>query len=185
VVEVSKTMIEAASYEVAEALRDGRRVTIRALKPDDRAEMVAAVDRSSPQSLYRRFFAPKRDFSEKEIAFFVNVDFINHVALVALLEEGDRSVIVGGGRYVVVQPGRAEVAFTVVDQYQGQGVGTALLKHLVVIARDAGISELIADILQENIAMQNVLQRSGLSIIQKRDSGIVHIALQLPVRECD
>ena len=45
----------------------------------------------------------------------MNVDFINHVALLALSEDGGQSVIVGGGRYVVVQPGKAEVAFMVVD----------------------------------------------------------------------
>jgi hypothetical protein len=63
-----------------------------------------------------RFFGAKRDFSEKEIEFFVNVDFVNHVALVATVEQGGRRIIVGGGRYVIVQPGTAEVAFAVVDE---------------------------------------------------------------------
>jgi hypothetical protein len=63
------------------------------------------------ESLFRRFFAAKRRLSEEEIGFFLNVDFTNHVALVAVVEEGERPVIVGGGRYIVVQPGKAEVAF--------------------------------------------------------------------------
>jgi hypothetical protein len=50
---------------------------------------------------------------QKEIEFFVNLDFVSHVALVATVEEGNRTVIVGGGRYVIVQPGTAEVAFAV------------------------------------------------------------------------
>ena len=113
-------VVEAAKYSAVEELRNGRRVEIRALRPDDRADLLAAVSRTGAESLFRRFFAAKRGFSEKEIAFFLSVDFVNHVALAAVVEEGERPVIVGGGRYIVVQPGKAEVAFAVVDQYQGQ-----------------------------------------------------------------
>ena len=123
-------MSEGATYSAVEVLRDKRRVEIRALRPDDRADLLAAVGRTSDQSLYRRFFAVKGSFTEPEIAFFLNIDFINHVALVAVLEELERPRIIGGGRYIVVQPGQAEVAFVVVDQYQRQGIGSALLRHL-------------------------------------------------------
>jgi hypothetical protein len=111
-------MMSAAKYSALDLLRDGRRIEIRALRTDDRADLLGAVERTSAQSLYRRFFGVKRDFSEKEIEFFVNVDFVNHVAWVATVEERNRTVIVGGGRYVIVRPGMAEVAFAVVDQYQ-------------------------------------------------------------------
>src|SRR5258705_12687526 len=101
-------MSNAADYSSVEALRNGGRVEIRALRPDDRADLIAAVGRTSAQSLYRRFFGLKRSFTEQEVAFFVNVDFVNHVALIALIDEGRRSVSVGGGRYIVVQPRQAE-----------------------------------------------------------------------------
>jgi RimJ/RimL family protein N-acetyltransferase len=141
--------------------------------------MPEAVDRTSAQSLYRRFFGAKRGFTEREVAFFLNVDFVNHVALVAVLEEGGRPVIGGGGRYVIVQPGKAEVAFVVVDQYQGQGIGAALLRHLVAIAREAEIKELIAEVLPENTAMLKVFEKSGLRRTTRREPGLVHVALQL------
>src|SRR5215475_10570736 len=108
-------MSRADEYSVLELLRDGRLIRVRSLKPADRQALVAAVNRTSAQSLYRRFFAPKRSFTEREVAFFLNVDFVSHVALVAVLEDGERPVV-GGGRYVVVRPGKAEVAFVVVDQ---------------------------------------------------------------------
>ena len=76
-------MPEAAKYSATEALRDGSRVEIRALRPDDRAAVLAAVDHTSSKSLYRRFFAARRSFTESEIALFLNVDFTSHVALVA------------------------------------------------------------------------------------------------------
>src|SRR3981081_3309839 len=91
-------MPEASDYRVIEHLRDGREVEIRALRPDDEDDMLAAVGRTGMQSLQRRFFAVKRGFSEKEIAFFMNVDFSNHVALAALADEDGRPVIIGGGR---------------------------------------------------------------------------------------
>src|SRR4051795_12683690 len=97
-------MSEAAEYSVIETLRNGRRVEIRALRPDDRAGLIAAVERASAQSLFRRFFAAKRGFTEQEIAFFMNIDFINHVALVAVVDLDGRPVIVGGARYIVGQP---------------------------------------------------------------------------------
>jgi GNAT superfamily N-acetyltransferase len=133
----------AADYSAVEHLRDGRPIEIRALRPDDRAEMLAAVGRTGKQSLQRRFFAPKKGFSEQELAFFLNIDFENHVALVAQIDEDESPTIVGGGRYIVVRPGQAEIAFVVVDTYQGQGIGTILMQHLAVLARDGGLKELM------------------------------------------
>ena len=172
-------MLEAANYSAFETLRNGRRVEIRALRPDDRADLIAAVARSSAQSLYRRFFAVKRDFSEPEIEFFLNVDFVDHVALVAVVDEHGPPVIAGGARYVVVQPGKAEVAFAVVDQYQGQGLGAALMHHLATIARRAGLEELIAEVLPDNSSMLKVFEKSGLPLSIKREPQVVHLALRL------
>jgi RimJ/RimL family protein N-acetyltransferase len=172
-------MLEAAKYSAIESLRDGRRMEIRALRPEDKTDMLGAIDRTSAQSLYRRFFGAKRDFSEKEIAFFLNIDFTNHVALVAVIEEGGRAVIIAGGRYVAVRPGVAEVAFAVIDDYQGQGIGAALLRHLATIARGAGLNEFTAEVLPDNIAMLKVFEKSGLKFRTKREAGAVHVALQL------
>jgi GNAT superfamily N-acetyltransferase len=171
--------VAAASYSAVEALRHGRRVEIRALGQDDRPEFLAAVDRTSPRSLYRRFFSVRQDFAEQEVDFFVNVDFVNHVALVAVMEEAGRSVIVGAGRYIVVGPGRAEVAFAVVDAYQGQGIGAALMRHLAVVARDAGLKELVADVLPDNVPMLKVFEKSGLDIRTKRGPRVVQVTLRL------
>src|SRR4029078_11558629 len=78
-------MSDAANYSAMDHLRDGRMCEIRALKPSDEADMLAAVERIGTQSLYRRFMGAKRGFSDKERAFFLNVDFVNHVALVAVV----------------------------------------------------------------------------------------------------
>jgi GNAT superfamily N-acetyltransferase len=172
-------MVDAANYSAAETLRDGRRLDIRSFRPGDRAELESAVGRMSSQTLYRRFFTVKRHFSDREREFFLNVDFVDHVALMAWTEEAGRSVIVGGGRYVVVQPGKAEVAFVVIDPYQGQGIGAALMRHLAAIARAAGLQELTAEVLPENRPMLKVFEKSGLRMTTIDEHGVVQVALRL------
>jgi hypothetical protein len=81
----------------------------------DREGMQAAIAQSSSVSLYRRFFGVGREFSEKEADYFLDIDFVNQVALVTVANHGGQPTIVGGGRYIVVQPGQAEVAFAIVD----------------------------------------------------------------------
>jgi hypothetical protein len=83
-------MPDVASHSVVELLNGGREVEIRALRPDDRAEFLAAIERTSARSLFRRFLAAKRGFTEEEVAFYLNVDFVNHVALAAVMTEDGR-----------------------------------------------------------------------------------------------
>jgi GNAT superfamily N-acetyltransferase len=172
-------MLDAATYSSFERLRAGQSFEIRALRLQDEAALVAAIKGVSTQSLFRRFFAVRREFTDREIAFFVNVDFVDHVALVAIVEKDGRSEIIGGGRYIVVKPGIAELAFAVVDGYQGQGVGSALMRHLAAIARDAGLRELIAEVLAENSPMLKVFANSGLPLTTRCDADVVHVTLQL------
>ena len=170
---------EIQKYSAIEALRDEQQVEIRALRPEDRDDLITAVDRTSDRSLYRRFFGLKRSFTDQEAAFFVNVDFITHVALLALIHEQGRSVIAGGGRYIVMEPGQAELALAVVDEYQGRGIGRALLRHLSSIARAAGIRILIAEVLPENAPMLKLFKTSGLQLSTKREGQLVHVTISL------
>lgn len=174
--------MDAAKYSEIETLRDGRRITIRSLRHADRDDFIAAAKRTSSESIYRRFFAPRREFSETEVSFFVDVDFIKHVALIAVDENGERPEIVGGGRYVVGAAGQAELAFMVVDQYQGKGIGKALLRHLVAIAKESGVRELIADVLSDNTPMLKVFERSGFHAVASRERGTKCLSLPVQAR---
>src|SRR6266478_2824208 len=172
-------MSEATNYTARELLSDGSQIDIRALRPEDEADMLAAVGKASAQSLQRRFFVMKRHFSDKERAFFMDIDFKNHVAIVAVAEEAGRRVIVGGGRYIVFEPGRAEMAFVVVDTWQGRGIGSILMRHLVKIASDARLQELTAEVLPENAAMLKVFGKFGFSPVPRQDPQTVHLVLEL------
>jgi GNAT superfamily N-acetyltransferase len=171
-------MQEPANYSVIETLRDGRKVEIRAQRPEDRAGLEAAIARMSDETLYRRFFVARRHFSEKETAYFLSIDFVNHVALVVLADESGKGAIVGAGRYIVVDAGRAEAAFAVIDGYQGQGVGSALMRHLAAIGRQAGLRGFVAEVLAENAAMLKVFEKSGLKMSAEREGPYVHVTLR-------
>jgi GNAT superfamily N-acetyltransferase len=172
-------MSDIASYSAREHLRDGSPVEVRALRPEDEADMLAALDQTSPQSLQRRFFAMKRHFSDKERAFFMDIDFSDHVALVVQAAQAGRDIIVGGGRYIVFEPGRAEMAFVVIDAWQGRGVGSILMRHLGRIAADAGLHELTAEVLSENKAMLAVFGKFGFRPAARRDPQVVHLVLDV------
>ena len=99
--------------------------------------------------------------------------------LVAQIDEDGRAAIVGGGRYIMVAPDQAEIAFVVVDAYQSQGIGTILMRHLTILARKAAVKELVADVLPENTAMLKVFGKFGFRPASKRTFQVVHLALQL------
>ena len=176
--DATPVIMDFANYSATETLRDGRTVEIRAQRSQDREGMLAAIARSSSGSLYRRFFAVRREFSEKETDYFLDIDFVNHVALVVVANDGGEPTI-GGGRYVVVQPGQAEVAFAIIDAYQGLGIGSALMRHLATLGRVAGLREFTAEVLTENAPMLNVFERSGLAMSTERDGTVVHVTLRL------
>jgi RimJ/RimL family protein N-acetyltransferase len=175
----AKSATSAAHFSAIETLRDGRPIEIRALRPTDVEDLKAAVAQTSAGSLARRFFGPKRYFSEQEIAYFVNIDFVTQVALVAVVGEAGKHSIVAGGRYILVQPGVAEVAFVVIDDYQGHGIGTRLMRHLISIAHEAGLRELVAEVLPDNQPMLSVFQKCGLKVATRRGRDAVHVQMQL------
>jgi GNAT superfamily N-acetyltransferase len=167
--------VDASGYSAVETLRDGRRVEVRAQRVSDLGLLREALIHMSEEARYRRFFAPKRGFTQKEIDFYLNIDFVSQVALVVVLD----GAIVGGGRYIVSEPGRAEVAFSVDDAHQGQGIASALMRHLVAVARDAGVRELVAEVLPENVPMLKVFERCGLAVATRREAGVVHVTMGL------
>ena len=100
--------------------------------------------------------------------------------LIAVAKSNGHSRIVGGVRFVVTEPGKAEVAFSVVDDYQGHGLGAVLMHHIIAIAREAGIREFVAEVLSDNAAMLAVFEHSGLITTARREGATVHVAMRFP-----
>lgn len=174
----SRPEMDPCTYAVNEILRDGTSIHIRAIRPDDKDRLLEHFTGLSPQSRYQRFFGTKRGLSREELKALTELDFQTHVGLVATLFGGVEEKIIGVGRYIVDrEPTRAEVAFAVLDEYQGRGIGTVLLEHLSRIARAGGITEFVADVLAGNRKMLDVLGESGFPVKRSIESGVVHVAL--------
>ena len=171
------------NYNYTEHLRDGRSVTIRAIRPDDKGLLIDALSKVSPQSLYLRLFSGKRNFSDDEMKQITAVDFVNIVALVAVLDKDGLDKIVGGGRYIRIGSSgtgqSAEVAFLIDDAYQGLGIGSRIFKHLVAIARESGITHFEAEVLPSNAAMLRLFARSGRPVAKTMTRDSVHVTIQL------
>ncbi|HJY75081.1 MAG TPA: GNAT family N-acetyltransferase [Burkholderiales bacterium] len=173
--------MEARSFRVEDRLRDGTAIVIRAVRSDDHDRMLEAYGRLSPEAIYLRVFAPKKELTEAELKKLVEVDFEREVALVATIGSGPQEAVIGGGRYVRTGEKRnaAEVAFTVDSRYRGQGIASLLLGHLAAIARGHGIARFEAEVLAENRPMLSVFTRAGLPMERRREGGVVHVELTL------
>ncbi len=172
-----------ASYSVTERLKDGRHVTIRAIRSDDKGRMADALREVSPESLYRRTFSAKKDLSDDDLRQLTEVDFENVVALVAVINEEARHRIVGGGRYIRTGEAgaglKSEVAFLIDDAHQGMGIGSRIFKHLVIIARASGVTQFEAEVLPSNEGMLRVFARSGIPFTRTMTRDTVYIQMEL------
>jgi len=174
----------ARGYAESETLKGGTAVSVRAIRPDDRQRLGEAFAKLEPGSVYTRFFSHRGQPSDEELRAATEVDFESTVALVVTVPDGaGDETIIGAGRYLLNGPpgagSGAEVAFTVEEDYQGQGIAGLLLKHLARIARRQGVSELTAEVLPGNRGMLAVFARSGLPMRQSTEDGVVHVALSL------
>ena len=172
-----------ARYAVMERLKDQRSVTIRAIRPSDKALIIEALRGLSADSIYFRLFAAKREFTDADLKEITEVDFAKVVALVAVLEQNGSRRIVGEARYIrsgeTDAMEKAEVALLVDDTFHGLGVATRLLKHLISIAREAGITHFEAEVLRANQAMLTVLVRSGLPVTMTATREFVYALMDL------
>ena len=176
----------ARGYSAAETLKGGTAVTVRAIRPDDRVRLGAAFAKLEPGSVYTRFFSHRGQPSDDELRAATEVDFESTVALVVMVPDGaGDETIIGAGRYFLNGPpgtgSGAEIAFTVEEDFHGQGIAGLLLRHLTRIARQQGVSELTAEVLPGNRGMLAVFARSGLPMRQSTEDGVAHVALALTV----
>lgn len=142
-------------------LADGSEVVIRPLERGDRAGIKAAIGRLSDESRYFRFASAKPRLSERELDRLVDVDHHRHEALVAIDAATGEGVAVV--RYVELngESGAVEVAATVIDDWQGRGLGGAMMARLAQRAREEGHRALRASTLAENRRSIAMLLRAG------------------------
>ncbi len=190
-----------ADLECDVLLSDGGTARLRPIRPDDGPGLRAFGERLSSETVYLRFFSPRRKISDQEIAHFVTVDYRDRLAIVAIID----GELVAVARYDRTPPpvassegpvrdehsepdgpagnvDEAEVAFVVRDDHQGRGLGTIMLEHLASAAVARGIGRFVADTLPENHRMIGVFRSAGFDERANLDSGVVRVTMELSAR---
>ena len=174
-------MIDARNYSVQETLKNGLQVTVRAIRPDDQEAILDALKELDERTFYLRFFAAKREITERELHKAINVDFVHTIALVVCIPEGNGEKIIGAGRYIAFgnadPPDRAEVAFMVEEDYHGLGIASMILRHLAEIAKQKGVVQFHAEVLPDNKGMLAVFSKSGFPVKQEIVEGLAHVTI--------
>jgi RimJ/RimL family protein N-acetyltransferase len=164
----SHTQEMLSDHRVAVTLSDHRVAVVRPLERSDREGLADAISRLSPQTRYLRFASAKPNISPRELDFLVDVGRRGHRALLAVDPVTGRGVAVV--RYVQLQaePSVAEIAATVSDDWQGRGLGSAMVAQLVEQAREEGFAALRASVLADNRRSIAMLLRTGFAPRQGR-----------------
>ena len=155
-------------------LRDGSTVRIRVMRPSDEAGLAALLTSLSEESRWLRFYCLQNSSAlAAEAHREVNLD--QAFGLVAC--SGDEDRVVGHAFYVVTAEERAEVAFTIANDFQGRGLGTILLCQLAEVAAANGIRIFEAEVVAANHAMLHVFRESGFPIEVNAGAGQLRVVL--------
>jgi acetate---CoA ligase (ADP-forming) len=160
--------------EVDVPLRDGSTVRVRPVRAEDRDELRAFFGRLSEDSRAFRFFSAAVNL-DRMAEWAIDVDYVGRYGLVAT--SGEEGRMVGHASYIRGGDGRAEVAFAIADELQGQGLGTILLAHLAEAAAEHGIGLFEAEVLPENHRMVEVFRESGFPIETSSLPGAIRVEL--------
>jgi RimJ/RimL family protein N-acetyltransferase len=167
-------------------LRNGVRVLIRPVTPEDKPVLREGFTRLSEESRYRRFMRPVKELSEADLDYLTRIDYTTHVAWIAVDADAPAHPGLGVARYIQVpsHPETAEVAITVVDSHQGLGLGTILLGVITRSAVQHGIQAFVAHVLVQNAPMIKLFTELGASVALD-DPGVLAVRMPLPQRAED
>jgi acetyltransferase len=166
--EISNTIPEGFTEEII--IKNTTSVTIRPIQSSDAPLLQAGFERLSPETVYLRFLKSFRNLSDEQARYFANVDYYHRMALVGTIKEGGGESIIAVARYDLLgddQPGAAECAIVVRDDYQNCGLGTAIMIRLTRYARQHGVTAFVATIHISNSGIINFVRKSGLTFQRK------------------
>ena len=163
------------------ALRDGREVTLRPVRPEDEPAIQEMLQRSSPEDVRLRFFSAMRSFSHEFAARLTQIDYDREMALVAEAEEDGQRVILGAVRIIADPDGEAaEYGIMVRSDLKGQGLGHRLMTEIIDYARSRGLNRIFGEVLRENTTMLRMAGELGFARADVPDEpGIIHVTISL------
>jgi GNAT superfamily N-acetyltransferase len=164
-------------------LPGGGEVLVRAVRSEDKPLFARGWEHFGEESRYRRFMGVKPRLSVADLSFFTEIDHIDHEAIGALdPESGDG---LGVARYVrdAERPHTADAAVSVIDAWQGRGLGGLLLRRLCHRAAQNGIRIFTAELLTSNHTMLHLFEKLGTVRVTGREGAELHIDVELQVAD--
>jgi GNAT superfamily N-acetyltransferase len=161
-------------------------VLMRPIRVTDEAKISRLFYSLSDATVYKRWHHDLKQLPHRDILRLLEVDYTKNMAVVVEAESGDEeSRLVGVGRYHTdPATNYAETAFVIRDDWQRHGLGTALLQHVIEIARENGVAGFTAEVLADNWAMRHVFHKSGLEIQSQLNQGVYSLVMDLsPAKE--
>jgi acetyltransferase len=162
-------------------LADGTTVTIRPITPADAGIETEFIARLSPQTRRYRFLSGLKELTPAMLKRFLNVDYPSEMALIATIPFDGREREIGVARYAPgSRPDHVEFAVVIEDEWQGKGLGPALLERLFAIAERSGFAGIEGLVLNENYGMLKLMERMGFERSHRlHEPGVVHVSKSL------
>lgn len=162
-------------------LRGGARITVRPITAGDRARIAAALESMSARTRYMRFHSVRNGLTDDELRYLTELDYERHVAWGAVAEDEPGRPGIAAARFIreTADAKTAECALTVVDAWQSRGLGTLLLRTLLVSAAERDLKVLVGTVLPENTAALRLAARFDARMEQAADGSVL---VEIPVR---
>jgi acetyltransferase len=167
-------------YESKGRTVNGQDFFVRPIRPSDAQMMIDHFNSLSKRSVYMRFFSPLKQLSRQMLVRLTQIDYDREIALVALMGEGRDEKIIGVSRIIGYFDGsQAEFALAISDEWQGQGIGAALLTQCLAAARNQGMKQIMGFVLAENTQMLKLGKKLGFKIKRIPESSEFELTIDL------
>ncbi|MEO0114179.1 MAG: GNAT family N-acetyltransferase [candidate division WOR-3 bacterium] len=159
--------------------KQGLKIFFRPVKPTDEPLMRELFYSFSKETVYYRFFSYLNAMPHEKLKKFVNIDYENEMAILVIQRRAGAEKILGVARYSLDKAtGFAEYAIAIADEWQNQGVGTALFSYLIRVARMKGVKGFIGYVLDTNVRAYRLCYKMGYPVKAKWDEGVYTLIME-------
>lgn len=163
------------TYRITKA---GLKILLRPVKISDEPLLKEFFYSLSDSSMYKRFISTRKDMPHERLQDFVVIDYRKEMFLLATKQEYEHEMILGLGQYWIdKETHTADIAFVVLDNYHRQGIGEELLTYLTLLAKKQGLLGFTAEVLVENIPMQNLFNKAGFDIAKRINDNLYELKM--------